>query len=332
MESRYAISPERSAKVYARSAPRYKWMHGFQTLFDDRWQRRQVVARIPPSSNVLDIGTGTALAAVMAAEKAAKVTGIDRSGEMLRVGAKEVKKSGRTNIELIAADAAWLPIGDNTFDAVIGAYSLGGMRDPFKALQEAIRVAKDGAKIVFAEMVCPPASMPIRRFIHRHFVEPIIKLRWEFRDIDPIALFEKAWVDIDIKNTQYTAHRLFGSTMIVEGTVVKDRIAKLMKRSQLDGRVDLAHFRQAWQDIICARDLLNNFGNKARYGFSTPYQFRASILEFLDNAGNSLSAARAACSEEPVIRVIAKTEVIVRDMKAQAEKKHNDLPKRLWHG
>ena len=74
---------------------------------------------LPAGAAVLDVGTGTGVAAQAAADAGATVVGVDESLGMLRVARRE-----RPKVPVAAALAIDLPFGSGRFDAVLGAFVL----------------------------------------------------------------------------------------------------------------------------------------------------------------------------------------------------------------
>src|SRR5436309_751542 len=70
---------------------------------------------------VLDIACGTGVAAVTAAQRGAKVTGLDLTPALLERARYNAQLAGLT-IEFIEGDAEHLPFGDDTYDVVLSQF------------------------------------------------------------------------------------------------------------------------------------------------------------------------------------------------------------------
>jgi SAM-dependent methyltransferase len=90
---------------------------------------------------VLDVGTGTARAALALAGRGARVTGLDYSREMLRVGQARVARAAAP-VGLLRGDARRLPFGDRRFDVTVSVRLLMHMPDWRGTLTELCRVTR----------------------------------------------------------------------------------------------------------------------------------------------------------------------------------------------
>ncbi len=91
----------------------------------------------PPGGRILDVGTGTGVAAAIAgqADPEALVVGIDRSVPMLRV-------ARGNGIRAVAAEAIDLPFPDATFDTVMAAFVISYFTKYETALFDMLRVLR----------------------------------------------------------------------------------------------------------------------------------------------------------------------------------------------
>ena len=106
--------------------------------------------RIKKGEIIIDLGCGYGRVAGRLPDSAAKIIGIDISSDNIEL-AKEIYKE-KDNCEFFTMDAIDLKFNDNYFDVLlcvqngISAFKL----DPFKLLQESIRVTKKGGRILFS--------------------------------------------------------------------------------------------------------------------------------------------------------------------------------------
>ena len=108
-------------------------------VYDAVFQRIGVSA----DTNYLDVGCGSGLAAQLAAERGAKVSGVDAAENLLAIAQSRVP-AGQFRV----ADLEELPFPDKTFDVVTGFNSFQYAANPDAALAQAKRVAKSGRCVV----------------------------------------------------------------------------------------------------------------------------------------------------------------------------------------
>lgn len=159
-------------------AHRYDLLNRLLSLRIDQLWRRKLVNRLPegPDKHILDVATGTADLAIMAARrKGCKVTGCDIAEKMLAIGrAKTRKKQLGGQIELVSGAAENLPFGDATFDAAMVAFGVRNFNDLEKGLSEMFRVLKPGGKILVLEFSIP--QNPIFRALYLFYFLKLLPL------------------------------------------------------------------------------------------------------------------------------------------------------------
>lgn len=106
-------------------------------------------AGVRAGDRVLDVGTGSAIAAIVAAQHGADVTGIDPTPALLAKGRENAELAG-VQIRLQEGIAEELPFGDASFDVVISQYAHMFSAAPDQAATEMLRVLKPGGRIAFA--------------------------------------------------------------------------------------------------------------------------------------------------------------------------------------
>ena len=161
----------RVREMFDSIAPRYDLLNHLLSFGVDRlWRRRMVgvVAAGTPAA-ILDVAAGTGDVAVALARRlpAARITGIDLSGEMLAVGRGKVARRGLCDrIELVQGDAEQLSFPDGTFDAVTIGFGIRNFGSIEAGLAEAFRVLRPGGRLCILEFSTPRGRCfgPLYRF------------------------------------------------------------------------------------------------------------------------------------------------------------------------
>ncbi|MGH9946527.1 MAG: class I SAM-dependent methyltransferase, partial [Pyrinomonadaceae bacterium] len=118
------------------------------------------LAKIGPSDSVLDVGTGTGVVALKAAEQIGdngRICGIDLSENMLAAAEAKAAILGLAEkVEFSQMDAEALQFEANVFDVAVSLFALLHFPDPLAALKEIHRVTKPGGRLVVAVGSSPP--------------------------------------------------------------------------------------------------------------------------------------------------------------------------------
>ena len=100
---------------------------------------------------VLDVGCGAGAYAVALARRGATVLGIDVSVPAL-LAARVQAQEANAQVGLAAADAACLPVRDDSVDLVFAVTALTFTASPERAVREAARVLRPGGRLVVGEL------------------------------------------------------------------------------------------------------------------------------------------------------------------------------------
>ena len=99
-------------------------------------------AGVGQGTRVLDVGCGSGLALVLAAQRGAVPSGLDISPGLLGIARDRLPGAG-----LREGDMESLPFDDAAFDAVLGVNAFQFAGDPRRALREAARVARPDGRV-----------------------------------------------------------------------------------------------------------------------------------------------------------------------------------------
>ena len=151
---------EQVATMFNDIAGKYDFLNRFLSAGTDLGWRKKALKQLESidAKKLLDVATGTADVAIMAAKqlKLKKIIGIDISDGMLDVGRQKIVKANLQNtIELLNGDSEAINFPDNTFDAVTVAFGVRNFEDLEKGLSEIKRVLKPRGKLVVLEFSKP---------------------------------------------------------------------------------------------------------------------------------------------------------------------------------
>ena len=146
--------------MFDRVANRYDVMNRVLSAgIDIKWRKNAILQlKNDKPKQILDVATGTCDMAIISYKllRPEKITGIDISGEMLKVGRKKIEKEGLTSvIELQTGDSETINFADNSFDAVTVAFGVRNFENLESGLKEMLRVLKPGGKLIVLEFSRP---------------------------------------------------------------------------------------------------------------------------------------------------------------------------------
>ena len=185
------------AAMFDRISPHYDRLnHGLSLNIDKLWRRKtaRLVAKSQPQA-ILHLATGTADLAIALARHnpQAHITGVDFSEKMLAIGRAKVKKQHlESQIELLQSDAASLPLGDDSFDAVTCAFGVRNFERLDEGLSEISRVLKPDGQAFVLEFSMPK-KFPVKQlygFYFRHILPKIGK--WVSKEDGAYAYLPKS--------------------------------------------------------------------------------------------------------------------------------------------
>ena len=158
-------------QMFDNISSKYDFLNQFLTLGIDNLWRKEVVKKINNNpSEILDIATGTADIAILAAKHLnAQITGLDISNEMLKIGQKKINNQNLENrIKLVSGDAENLVFENESFDAITIGFGVRNFENLNKGLNESFRVLKKNGYLVILEPSYP-TIFPLKQFFSLYF-------------------------------------------------------------------------------------------------------------------------------------------------------------------
>ena len=139
-------------ELFAPLGPTYDRVGATLSLAQDPRWRRYLVSRLPADGgHVLDVATGTGLVALELLARRFRVTGLDRSPEMLAIARRRFGHG----VALVEGSADSLPFADGAFDHLTFTYLLRYVEDPGATLVELARVVRPGGIVASLEFGVP---------------------------------------------------------------------------------------------------------------------------------------------------------------------------------
>lgn len=134
-----------------RQSPTFTWALGDYPAMAERLVDAATVAvdaaEVRPGHAVVDVGTGTGNAAVLAARAGGVVTGVDPTSELLVIAADRARQEDLT-IEWRHGTAERIEVADHSFDRVLSVFGAMYSPDPAVAANELVRCCRPGGRIV----------------------------------------------------------------------------------------------------------------------------------------------------------------------------------------
>ena len=141
-------------------------------LFEDIYNHKcfdstgaRVAEYIDEGSRVLELACGTGSISKKLAPKASRLVAADLSEGMLRQAAKNLRHFD--NVHLCKANIMELRCRDEHFDAVVAGNVIHLLDEPYKAIDEMLRVCRKGGKVIIPTYINieADASSPAIKFI-----------------------------------------------------------------------------------------------------------------------------------------------------------------------
>jgi demethylmenaquinone methyltransferase/2-methoxy-6-polyprenyl-1,4-benzoquinol methylase len=172
-------SPAKIAGMFDAIAGRYDLLNTVLSGGLDRYWRRLMISslQLTGTERLVDVCTGTADVAIGSTRRgAARVVGVDFSGEMLSHGLEKVRHASFGHrIHLVRGDATSLPVANGSVDAATIAFGIRNVQRPEVACQELFRVLRPGGRLAILEFGTPGSRLfgPLYQWYSRQILPRI---------------------------------------------------------------------------------------------------------------------------------------------------------------
>lgn len=169
----FKTGPQRAALVetlFGALAPRYDLINDLQSLgLHRRWKNLLAnMAGVKPGQKALDLCCGTGDIAFALHRAGAEVVGLDFSPAMLAVAQARARKRPATPhappLEFRTGDVMQIPYGPSSFDIVSIGYGLRNLESWERGLEEMLRVARPGGRLLVLDFGKPDGWLWQRLF------------------------------------------------------------------------------------------------------------------------------------------------------------------------
>lgn len=169
-------------QLFDRLAPRYDLFNRVASLGMDESWRERALRDIKPGMSVLDLGCGTGDLALLAARRvgpSGQVLGLDFSEQMLNFARHRLEKTqvngGSGRIRFVQKGAEELPVGTETYDAVVSAFVLRNLYERIDPVLSGVLASLNpGGLVRFLDFTEPDPAMT--RALWRFYMNGLVSL------------------------------------------------------------------------------------------------------------------------------------------------------------
>ena len=112
----------------------------------------EMLLQLMPPMVIADLGAGEGTLSQLLAQRARQVIAVDDSEKMVAYGAELARKNGIANLEYRLGDLESLPVEDGSVDLALFSQSLHHAQHPDRAITEAWRILKPGARVAILDL------------------------------------------------------------------------------------------------------------------------------------------------------------------------------------
>ncbi|MGQ0484359.1 MAG: ArsR/SmtB family transcription factor [Hyphomicrobiales bacterium] len=166
LEDIRARRAETAARYFRNNAANWEKLRSLHVREEDVESAMRAIAGQAPVRLHVDLGTGTGSVLRTFAHLARQSVGIDSSREMLAIARANLEREGPRSIQIRHGDIYALPFANGAADFVTIHQVLHYLDDPGRALIEAVRILKQGGRLLIADFA--PHELEMLRDDHAH--------------------------------------------------------------------------------------------------------------------------------------------------------------------
>ena len=246
--STYFVMSEFSRPIIAINDPLFATAYDELTFWSSRFGALLFKnLELLPGIQILDLGCATGFPSFELAQvhgSSSRVFGVDIWKEAVFRAAARKRFFQLKCIELIAADASFLPFPKNRFDLIVSNLGLNNFEDPPRVLAECHRVAKPHARIV------------ITTNLQGHYREFYDVFRKVLQRLGKLNCFDKLAANEQHRGTQESVCRLMKDAGFKVARVISDEFQMRFfdGTSLLDHVLTRIGFLTGWQGVVDEKD------------------------------------------------------------------------------
>lgn len=170
---------EQVREMFDNIAPAYDRLNRAMSFGLDKGWRRKAVERVSAENpaHIVDIATGTGDFAISLARSIpkARITGLDLSENMVRIGREKIENEGLADrITLMTGDCLDAPLGEGVADAITVAFGVRNFANLPAGYRAMRRMLKPGGILCVVELSTPPS--PVVRPLYNIYAGRFIPL------------------------------------------------------------------------------------------------------------------------------------------------------------